>query len=59
MTSLNTDILNEYCLLFNNFDIKLLDIVKINLKNLEESVIDSETKDKLIEKLRTESNELL
>ena len=59
MTSLNTDILNEYCLLFNNFDIKLLDIVKINLKNLEESVINDETKDKLIEKLRTESNELL
>ena len=59
MTSLNTDILNEYCLLFNNFDIKLLDIVKINLKNLEESVINDETKNKLIEKLRTESNELL
>ena len=59
MTSLNTDILNEYCLLFNNFEIKLLDIIKINLKNLEESVINDETKNKLIEKLRTESNELL
>lgn len=59
MTSLNTDILNEYCLLFNNFDIKLLDIIKINLKDLEESVIDEEIKNKLIDKLRTESNELL
>ena len=59
MTSLNTDILNEYCLLFNNFDIKLLDIIKINLKDLEESVIDEEIKNILIDKLRTESNELL
>ena len=59
MTSLNTDILNEYCLLFNNTDIKLLDIVKINIKDLEISTIDDDTKAKLIEKLRTESNELL
>ena len=59
MTSLNTDILNEYCLLFNNCDIKLLDIIKINLKDLEESIIDPDKKNELIEKLRTESNELL
>ena len=59
MTSLNTDILNEYCLLFNNFDIKLLDLIKINLKDLEKSVIDDKIKNELIEKLRTESNELL
>ena len=59
MTSLNTDILNEYCLLFNNFDIKLLDLIKINLKVLEKSVIDDKIKNVLIEKLRTESNELL
>lgn len=59
MTSLNTDILNEYCLLFNNFDIKLLDLIKINLKDLEKSVIDDTIKNELIEKLRTESNELL
>ena len=59
MTSLNTDILNEYCLLFNNSDIKLLDLVKINLKDLEVSVIDENLKSELIDKLRTESNELL
>ena len=59
MTSLNTDILNEYCLLFNNFDIKLLDLIKINIKDLEISNIDPVIKEKLIEKLRTESNELL
>ena len=59
MTSLNTDILNEYCILFNNFDIKLLDLIKINLKDLEKSVIDDKIKNELIEKLRTESNELL
>lgn len=59
MTSLNTDMLNEYCLIFNNSDIKLLDIIKINIKNLETANIDNEIKEKLIEKLRTESNELL
>ena len=59
MTSLNTDILNEYCLLFNNSDIKLLDMIKINIKNLEISNIKEDVKEKLIEKLRTESNELL
>lgn len=59
MTSLNTDILNEYCLIFNNSDIKLLDLIKINIKDLETANIDNEIKEKLIEKLRTESNELL
>lgn len=59
MTSLNTDMLNEYCLIFNNSDIKLLDIIKINIKILETANIDNEIKEKLIEKLRTESNELL
>ena len=59
MTSLNTDILNEYCLLFNNFDIKLLDLVKINIRDLEVANIDEEIKNNLIEKLRSESNELL
>ncbi len=59
MTSLNTDILNEYCLLFNNLDIKLLDLVKINIKILEKANIEEEKKNNLIEKLRTESNELL
>lgn len=59
MTSLNTDILNEYCLLFNNYDIKLLDLIKINIRDLETANIDNEKKEKLIEKLRTESNELL
>ena len=59
MTSLNTDMLNEYCLIFNNSDIKLLDLIKINIKVLETANIDNEIKEKLIEKLRTESNELL
>ena len=59
MTSLNTDILNEYCLLFNNCDIKILDMIKININILEKIDIDEEVRQELINKLRMESNKLL
>ncbi len=59
MTSLNTDILNEYCLLFNNCDIKILDMIKININILENIDIDEEVRQELINKLRMESNKLL
>ena len=59
MTSLNTDMLNEYCLLFNNSDITLLDMIKININILENIDINEELRESLINKLRIESNQLL
>ena len=59
MTSLNTDILNEYCLLINNFSFTILDLVKMNINILENIDIDDVKRDELINKLREESNKLL
>ena len=59
MTSLNTDILNEYCLLINNFSFTILDLVKMNINILENIDIDDVKREELINKLREESNKLL
>jgi len=59
MTSLNTDILNEYCLLLNNFPFSMLDLVKMNLNILDKIDINDDKREEIINKLREESNKLL
>lgn len=59
MTTLNTDILNEWCLVFNNYPFILLDMVKVINKNLINANISNNDKDNLIQKLKEESNLVL
>lgn len=59
MTTLNTDILNEYCLLFNNSPITVLELVKMTLNVLANINVDAELKNKLIIDFKGRSNELL
>ncbi len=59
MTSLNTDILNEWCLMFNNYPISLLDMVRLINNNLIKANISIEEKDKLINELKNKSNMIL
>ena len=56
MTTLNTDILNEWCLMFNNYPINLLEMVKIINKSILKANISDELKDKLIDELKEKSN---
>ena len=55
MTTLNTDILNEWCLMFNNYPLVLLDMVKLISNNLSKACISSEEKDRLINEIREKS----
>lgn len=59
MTTLNTDILNEWCILFNNYPLVLHDMYKITNNSLIKANIDDIEKDKLIEELRNKSNLVL
>ena len=59
MTTMNTDILNEWCLLFNNYPLKLHDLIKITNNSLIKANIDNNIKEKLIEELRDKSNSVL
>ena len=59
MTTLNTDIINEWCLLFNNYPLVLHDMLKIINYNLGKINVDSETKNKLIEEFVNKSNLIL
>lgn len=59
MTTLNTDILNEWCIVFNNYPITLLDMVKVINKNLSKANINLDIKNKLIDELKNRSNEVL
>ncbi len=59
MTTLNTDILNEWCLMFNNYPLVLHDLVKIINNNLVMANIDNEKKDKLIIEFKEKSNIVL
>lgn len=56
MTTLNTDILNEYCLLFNNCPITLHDLIKTNVNNLMNINLDNDIKNKLIDDFKEKSN---
>ena len=59
MTTLNTDIINEWCVLFNNYPLILHDMLKIINYNLIKANIDEEKKDKLINELKDKSSLIL
>lgn len=59
MTTLNTDILNEYCLLFNNCPITLHDLIKMTVNNLMNINLDNKIKNELIDKFKEKSNLVL
>ena len=59
MTTLNTDIINEWCLLFNNYPVVLHDMIKMINYNLTKVNIDDEEKEKLINEFRDKSNLIL
>lgn len=59
MTTLNTDIINEWCLLFNNYPFVLHDMIKIINYSLSKANIDDETKEKLINEFKDKSNLIL
>lgn len=59
MTTLNTDIINEWCLLFNNYPLVLHDMVKLINYNLTKANILEEEKQKLINEFRDKSNLIL
>ena len=59
MTTINTDIVNEWCLMFNNYPLVLHDLVKIINYNLLYANITDELKNKLIEEFKEKSNLIL
>lgn len=59
MTTINTNIINEWCIMFNNYPIVLHDLVKIINYNLLRANISSELKDKLILEFKEKSNLIL
>ncbi len=59
MTSLDTDLLNEYCKLFNVFPFNLHDLVNINLSILNKINTTDEIKNNLIVEFKEKANELL
>lgn len=59
MTTLNTDIINEWCVLFNNYPFVLHDMLKIINYNLIKANINDEIKDRLINELKDKSDLIL
>ena len=59
MTTLNTDILNEYCLLFNNCPITLHELIKMNIGCLMKINVNDEVKNQLIDDFKEKSNLVL
>lgn len=59
MTILDTDLLNEYCKLFNVFPFNLHDLVTINLNILSKLNINDSLKNSLINDFKEKANELL
>lgn len=59
MTSLDTDLLNEYCKIFNIFPFNLHDLTKITLNVLNNINVNLDVKNKLIDEFREKANELL
>ena len=59
MTTLNTDIINEWCILFNNYPLVLHDLIKITNLNLLKANISNEEKNKLIDEFKEKSNLVL
>ena len=59
MTTLNTDILNEWCIMFNNYPIVLREMFRNILNSMVNANVQSEIKDKLIEEIKDQSNLML
>ena len=59
MTTINTDIINEWCIMFNNYPLVLHDLIKIINYNLLRANISIELKDKLILEFKEKSNLIL
>ncbi|MBQ8472211.1 MAG: hypothetical protein IJ501_01765 [Bacilli bacterium] len=58
MTILDTDMLNEYCKLFNVFPFNLHDLVTLNLNILNRLNIKDDKKNNLIDEFKEKANEL-
>ena len=59
MTSLDTDLLNEYCKLFNVFPFSLHDLIIININILNNINVSLDIKNKLIDEYKEKANKLL
>lgn len=59
MTTLNIDILNEWCVLFNNYPFTLHDIVKIMINCVVKANINDDIKNNLIDKIKEKANLML
>ena len=59
MTTLNTDIINEWCIMFNNYPLVLHDMLKIINNSLVKANIDEDKKNKLINEFKDKSNSIL
>ena len=59
MTSLDTDLLNEYCKLFNVFPFSLHDFIIININILNNINVSLDIKNKLIDEYKEKANKLL
>ena len=59
MTTLNTDIINEWCILFNNYPFVLHDMIKIISYNLSKINVNEEERNKLIQEFKDKSNLVL
>ena len=59
MTTLNIDILNEWCVLFNNYPFTLHDIVKIMINCVVKANISDDIKNNLIDKIKEKANLML
>ena len=59
MTTLDTDLLNEYCKLFNAFPFSIRDLVIITLNILNRINVSDDIKNQLIENFEEKANELL
>ena len=59
MTTLNTDIINEWCILFNNYPLILHDLIKIIGHNISKANISEEEKNKIINEFKDKSNLVL
>ena len=59
MTTLNTDIINEWCIMFNNYPLVLHDLLKNINYNLSKININEEKKEMLINEFKDKSNLIL
>ena len=59
MTTLNTDIINEWCILFNNYPLVLHDLIKIIGYNISKAIIQEDEKNKLISEFKDKCNLVL